>query len=342
MRQNIRLSLVSAPFINGLLKWYARGSMDRTKQLDLVFVTPPSGAQGWILDAICHELGSRLPCKSIQYCRSGTPLPAARRYFFSHYMFYVGSLHASSPVLRGSSYVFATHLESQKHKIPDRVVARALRACDGVICMNSALAQTLAALGVASAKLHTIVGAADSNLYRAHERQPDGKVGLCSAFYERKSPDLILEMVRLLRHRRFLMLGKGWQRYQKFAELCAQPNFEYVDTDYENYPNYYAQMSVFVSASQLEGGPIPLLEAMMSNVVPVASRTGFAPDIIEHGKNGFLFDVAAPAADVCRLIEQAYAHSADISASVRHCDWREFAARVGAITTCDQTSNALT
>ena len=32
---------------------------------------------------------------------------------------------------------------------------------------------------------------------------------------------------------------------------------------------------------------------MMSNCVPVASKTGFCPDIINHGQNGFLFDINA-------------------------------------------------
>jgi hypothetical protein len=89
-------------------------------------------------------------------------------------------------------------------------------------------------------------------------------------------------------------------------------------------------MSVFVSASELEGGPIPLLEAMMSNAVPVASRTGFAPDIIEHGRNGFIFDVGATAETVAPLIEQAFGIDCDVHDTVRHCSWDHFAANVGA------------
>jgi glycosyltransferase involved in cell wall biosynthesis len=89
-------------------------------------------------------------------------------------------------------------------------------------------------------------------------------------------------------------------------------------------------MSVFVSASELEGGPIPLLEAMMSNVVPVASKTGFAPDIIRHGKNGFIFDVGATAQTVCLLIERAFTVECNVHETVQHCSWDDFAANVGA------------
>ncbi|HWI20083.1 MAG TPA: glycosyltransferase, partial [Vicinamibacterales bacterium] len=88
------------------------------------------------------------------------------------------------------------------------------------------------------------------------------------------------------------------------------------------------EMDVFVSLAQLEGGPIPLIETMMCNVVPVASRTGFAPDLITHGDNGFLFDVDAPASTIAELVQAALAHDVDIRASVAHLTWERFAGRV--------------
>ena len=329
---SLKLKALGTPAIAGLLKWLAR-STGRAKARDglpdLVFVTPPTSAQGWILDAICREIGARLTGLDIRYCPFGTPLPAARRYFFSHYMYYVGSLSSLHPVRLGRSFVFATHLEPSKHGIPDRQVARLLNTSDGVICMNLALRNELAALGVAAGKLEVVVGAADASIYRPHPRGA-GKVGFCSAYYPRKAPDLILDIVRGLPHRDFILLGKGWRAYPRFAEMSALANLDYVETSYDEYAGYYAQMDVFVSASQLEGGPIPLLEAMMSNAVPVASRTGFAPDVIDHGKNGFIFDLGAPAAEVCKLVEQAFVLSGDVHKTVSHCDWQPYAATIGA------------
>jgi glycosyltransferase involved in cell wall biosynthesis len=290
---------------------------------DVVFVMPPERAQGWILDAICREVGARLPGRTVLYHRFGTPLPPARHYFFAHYMYFV-----NSPPVRGRSYVFATHLEPGKHGIDNRRLARLLARADSLVCMNSGLRAQLAALGVPEDKLSVVVGAADSERFTAHVRRPDGKVGFSSAYYERKAPELILEIVRRLPHRRFVLLGKGWKAWPRFAELAAQPNFEYLETDYANYASHYAQMSVFVSPSRLEGGPIPLLEAMMANVVPVASRTGFAPDVIRHGENGYLFNLDTSAAEICRLIEQAFCLQADVHDSVRHCDFDSFAARI--------------
>lgn len=329
-----RLIALSTPAVARILKWIARATpvtKEKSGAADLVFVTPPKTAQGWILDAISREIGTRLRGLDIRYCPFGTPLPVAKRYFFSHYMYYVGSLTSLHPVRLGLSYVFATHLEPAKHHIPNKLLARVLNGCDGVICMNDALRAELASLGVAGSKLSVAVGAASASEFKPHQRLASGKVGFCSAYYARKSPDLVFEIVRNLPHRNFVLLGKGWREYPRFADMSALPNLEYVETSYANYPGYYSQMSVFVSASQLEGGPIPLLEAMMSNAVPVASRTGFAPDVISHGVNGFLFDIHAPAAEVCRLIERAFELQCNVHETVHHCDWDAYSARIGAL-----------
>jgi glycosyltransferase involved in cell wall biosynthesis len=79
----------------------------------------------------------------------------------------------------------------------------------------------------------------------------------------------------------------------------------------------------------LEGGPIPLLETMMCNAVPVASRTGFAPDLIRHGENGFLFDVEAGASTIAPLIDSAFAlDDTDVRATVLDYSWDRFAQRI--------------
>jgi glycosyltransferase involved in cell wall biosynthesis len=139
-----------------------------------------------------------------------------------------------------------------------------------------------------------VLGAADPDQFRFHERG-SGVVGLSSSFYERKNPDCLLQLIKLLPHRQFVLLGRKWNQYARFEEMRAQPNFTYLQLPYRDYPDVYATFDVFLSMSSLEGGPIPLIEAMMGNAVPVASRTGFAPDLIRHGENGFIFDLDAPA-----------------------------------------------
>jgi len=142
------------------------------------------------------------------------------------------------------------------------------------------------------------IGAADPDVFTpAVER--GSAVLLSSAFYPRKHPERLLALVQQLPDERFVLLGKGWQQWARFDALRACPNFTYLDEPYDAYPDHYRRAGVFLSLSTMEGGPIPLLEAMCADLIPVASRTGFAPDVIQHGSNGFLFEPDAPVAPSC-------------------------------------------
>jgi glycosyltransferase involved in cell wall biosynthesis len=48
---------------------------------------------------------------------------------------------------------------------------------------------------------------------------------------------------------------------------------------------------LFWLSSRLEGLPISLLEAMAAGVVPVVTRTGDIPALIEHGSNGYIAEI---------------------------------------------------
>ena len=69
----------------------------------------------------------------------------------------------------------------------------------------------------------------------------------------------------------------------------------------------------------------------MANVVPVATRTGFGPDLVRDGENGFLCDVDAPIAAFAGLVEQAYALDGDVRSTVDHLTWESFGRRVVAV-----------
>ena len=69
----------------------------------------------------------------------------------------------------------------------------------------------------------------------------------------------------------------------------------------------------------------------MSNVVPVVSRTGIGPDIIQNGHNGFVFDVAATTEVIAELIDHAFLLPNDIRQTVRHLTWERFSMQIQAI-----------
>lgn len=276
-------------------------------------------SRGWILDAICREVGSRQSAswKVVYYPDRG---PDAKNYFFSHHSLFETFVERESDKLKDARIlVWYTHPRVET----PASVASLLLAFDRatkVIFTCESNRQIWLDRGLPFEKTAVILGAADPDLFRYHERG-NGAVGLSSSFYERKNPDSLLEVMKLLPHRQFQLLGRNWNQYASFEEMKALPNFTYTSAPYRHYGDIYSGWDVFLSISRLEGGPIPLIEAMMSNAVPVASRTGFAPDIISHGQNGFIFDLDASSETIAEMIEAAYDLPGNIRQTVENLTW---------------------
>lgn len=287
---------------------------------DWLFVTPAE-SKGWILDAICREIGSRQK-GSWEVVYNPKILPKADTYFFAHYWNYLDHLKRNPHISDGRVLVWYTHPREIPYTEQQQLDGYSQADC--VIFTCSQFRDQWLARGMDPQRCAVVLGGADPELFKGHKRG-GGLIGLSSSFYERKSPDTLLDLVRALPDKRFRLIGRKWEEYSRFSELQALENFDYVTVPYSHYPEHYRQFDVFVSLATLEGGPIPLLEAMMDNIVPVASRTGFAPDLIDHGRNGFLFDVGSPAEVVAPLIRQACDLKADIRLTVRPYGWDEFA-----------------
>jgi glycosyltransferase involved in cell wall biosynthesis len=219
-----------------------------------------------------------------------------------------------------------THPKEEARDFGGPAVIRALSRTT-VVSMCSMWRDLLERLGVPRERLRVSLAGADPGFFPGHVRG-GGRVGLCAAYYDRKSPERIMELVRAMPHRSFTLMGRGWDACPGFADLLRLPNFEYRQGCYADYPAFYRELDVFVSLAALEGGPVPLVEAMMSNVVPVATRTGFAPDLIRDGDNGFLCDIDAPACAVAALVERAFGSTADVRRTVEHLTWRRFSERI--------------
>lgn len=282
--------------------------------------------RGWILDGICREIGSRQP-DSWHVAYLPPELPPARNYWFSHHSLFLKYFRAEPERLAQSgTFIWYTH---PRNETPESIAAslHAFQHATQVIFTCAANRELWLERGLSPERARVVLGGADPELFLGHERS-NGVVGLSSSFYERKNPDRLLELMRLLPHRRFHLIGRKWEQYALFEAMKALPNFTYLTVPYEQYPEQYRKFDVFLSMSTLEGGPIPLLEAMMCNAVPVSSNTGFAPDLIRHGGNGFLFDIDAPASTIAWQIEAAFQLESDVRATVLPYDWQNFSKTV--------------
>jgi glycosyltransferase involved in cell wall biosynthesis len=290
-------------------------------QYDLVMVTPQNSA-GWILDGICKEM-AKFYTGTFAFAYSLENLPPAKNYFFSHYDFFTVALKLNPHLWGTNNVAFYTHPKFTDDTLHEFIYT--VNLASKVICMNSESVPFVVGLGLDAHRVDWAQSGADPEIFRDHPRTGNGYVGICTAYYERKNPDVILSIIQNMPHRKFMLLGKNWTEYPRYKELVSCTNLEiHENIPYEKYPDYYDKMDVFISVSQVEGGPVPLIESMMSNVVPVVSHTGFAPDIISHGKNGFIFPVNAPVEEITPLIDKAFAIRINVRDTVRHLTWRHF------------------
>jgi glycosyltransferase involved in cell wall biosynthesis len=315
---------------------YYRGIICLTKvsssTYDIVFVSPEAG---WILDGICKEIDKYYQGKT-KFIYSANSLPYAKAYFFAHYSLLKSAIINNPHIISSKKLVWYTHVRDVGYSTDELIYF--LNKSTKVLATNSSNEKLLLSMGLKSKKVMTLLGGADPDLFTAikHRNQEKRKcVGFCLGFRghdhyrERKNYDLIIALVKKL-HEEFevLILGKNWEEYERFEEMATLPHFLYVEAPYSEYPKLYQQMDIFISASKLEGGPIPLIEAMMCNVFPVVSNTGFAPDIIRDGENGFLFDVDASVETIYELVQQAMKMNVNVIKTVEHLTLENFSLEV--------------
>jgi glycosyltransferase involved in cell wall biosynthesis len=307
---------------------------------DIVFILHVSG-RGWILEKICRQIAEQSG-ESYTFVYSErndsitAPIPRASKYFFAHYAIYVHALARHPELHAGSLFVWFTHPDFSKGVgIEDLVYA--LQQADLVFTANAQHASALEVMGLPKSALRTIYGGADPQQFR-HKERGQGKVAFVGAYYERKQPDKMLEVISSMTDTEFMLLGpsnqsvenKGllWSNYERYSELVNLPNLEIVETTYDEYAKYFGNIDVYVSLSRLEGGPIPLIEALMANAIPVVTRTGFCEEIIQHEENGLLLNIECSSDEISESIRQAVKMENNVSAGTEGLSWASFGASI--------------
>jgi glycosyltransferase involved in cell wall biosynthesis len=109
-----------------------------------------------------------------------------------------------------------------------------------------------------------------------------------------KGPDVFLEVVRRLskKYSLFVLLTGPARGYVKkgleAAGIAYRHEYLY---DYNELPEYYHCLDLYLITSREEGGPEALPECMATGVPLISTNVGMAPDMIEFGTNGFIVDV---------------------------------------------------
>jgi len=101
-----------------------------------------------------------------------------------------------------------------------------------------------------------------------------------------------------------LIIGPGWQALAKEIRQsgipCIQAPYEII---HERIAKYFQAMNLFWVTSRVEGGPVPLLEAMASGLPCISTPVGAALDLINDRENGFIVPFDEPEQFVTRSLQ---------------------------------------
>lgn len=248
------------------------------------------------------------------------PLPKYGAYFFSYPSIFESYLKSNSERYQNRSIVNYTHNLDELGDLEHQ--ARILNRAHSIHFNCSADSNSLIGAGLDPKKVRLVFGAVDNDCFPQEGIKREAKtILLASRFSERKGLDIFPEVVSLLPEWKFIILGRGWERFLKKKNLDKNPNVEYLFFDKDARNIAMSRATLFLSLSKLEGGPIPLIESMRMGVIPIATDTGFARDVIVSGENGVVIPNPPNPDQVCQAILTAMTLTGSPEESVKHLTW---------------------
>lgn len=133
---------------------------------------------------------------------------------------------------------------------------------------------------ITSARKVEMLAAIDSNRFPRR-----AKIGSCIAWVgtsvERKRPKLFLDFVENSSRQKFKLFGHHWLSSPYSKRIQTTANLEMVELDGPMDSEKFDGCDIYLMTSRIEGGPMPLLEAIAAGIVPICTNTGFVKSIFE-------------------------------------------------------------
>jgi len=248
------------------------------------------------------------------------PIPRATAYFFSYPTIFRFYLEKFPLKFSNNSLVLYPHNEPEMGNLKEQV--KLLNQAYKVYFYCKQDSENLRSLGLVESKIVIANCAVDNDCILDNKVIRDqNTVVLASKFGPRKGAELLPDIVKRLKDWNFILMGRGWDEFLRQSKLLKLSNLNYVKFNKPNRTKFFSKAKIFLSLSNLEGGPVPLIESMSLGVIPISTNTGFAPEFIRNGVNGFLLPIH-PSVD---LVESRI-RSVDIltenpEVSVSHLTW---------------------
>ena len=257
---------------------------------------------GWILEAFARESAFAIdlnvnfliiPTRRREYFYLKTWLrllrrriSISRRLFIHH----TTLLKFKGDLEKCPSRVLLTHFDSDSIITP--LLLKKLLKLEMVIVQNNRMKEMLIDRGLDKSKVRVVLGAVDRAQYFPKISMPLRTyvliVGECKP---RKNPELISQVIIDNPKIDFVIHGNGWEQYLLLPHRNLQ-NLVIIPFSLKNNPELLREATLLLSLSKLEGGPIPVLEALASGTPVLATDTGFSRDVINE-TNGRVLPVDA-------------------------------------------------
>lgn len=189
--------------------------------------------------------------------------------------------------------------------------------CDRFVALNQTIVNELAGAGVPAQRIVTLSNGVDLDGVEPQRRlvlHRPARIVFVGRLHRQKGIDTLLRALRLLLADRgadavrLILVGDGPERAnleELAGHLGVAERTEFVGIVDDAAP-YLSDADIFVLPSHAEGLSNALLEAMAFGIPAVVSNVPGNSDVVEHGRNGLVFDVrdvSSLAANLARLLD---------------------------------------
>lgn len=261
--------------------------------------------------------------------------------FFVDFLSLARPFHRRPIVLSTHGGFFHTRWMERFKSAYFRAITRSvLKNVDAVICVSPHDFEVFAAI-VPKHKLHLVPNGVETEAYQTVQKsiEPGLLLGIGRTSVNKGIDNLIraLAVVRKARpDTRLVWVGPDDGRTTELIELAHQMGVADAvkftgQIKTAELRRMLSRAHLFVSTASYEGYGLASVEAMSSGTVPVVTPVGIHPQLIDHGKNGFLVDgnPSSFAAGLLQVLNIDLVELARIGhesrRTVQKCTWRHSA-----------------
>lgn len=250
----------------------------------------PRGTENWIFGAISRDLMNLHGGRILYFPTRKKHLISRFKYkFFKprgtliilHQDVLIKIVGSKKNLFNCNIVLFYTHQGSyQAHELRNLQLLKEAKKI--IVCSSEIKKFLIKNIGsVYENRIKVVIGGADISQFKpTNFNRKLTNVLFVSRLTGRKRPDLILRTVQDNPEYFFTLHGKDWLGSIFLDEMKLLPNFKYIDFDFQKANEIYNECHIFMSLSDIEGAPMPALEALAAGCKIILTDTGFAKELI--------------------------------------------------------------